>query len=195
MSALDTLALDQLFATARTYNAWQKKPVPPELLRQLADLVKMAPTSANSSPARFVFVESPDAKDRLVPLVSEGNREKVRAAPVTAIVGYDLEFYEKLPFLMPHIDARSWFVGKPTHIETTAFRNSSLQGAYMIMAARALGLDTGAMSGFDNAAVDAAFFPGGTIKSNFLCNLGYGDPSGTYPRAPRFSFDEFCSIV
>ncbi|MBV1707240.1 MAG: malonic semialdehyde reductase [Hyphomicrobiales bacterium] len=188
-------ALDQLFLTARTHNAWQDKDVPDALLRELADLLKMGPTSANSSPARFVFVKSKEGKARLMPHLSEGNRAKTLAAPVCAIIGYDTEFYEKLPQLFPHADARSWFVGKPAHIETTAFRNSSLQGAYLILAARALGLDTGGMSGFDNAGVDREFFPDGKIKSNFLCNLGYGDPKGLFGRSPRFAFDEFCKIV
>ncbi len=188
-------ALDQLFLTARTHNAWQDKDVPDALLHELADLLKMGPTSANASPARFVFVKSKEAKARLMPHLSEGNRAKTMAAPVCTIIGYDTEFYEKLPQLFPHADARSWFVGKPAHIETTAFRNSSLQGAYLILAARALGLDTGGMSGFDNAGVDKEFFPEGKIKANFLCNLGYGDPKGLFGRSPRFAFDEFCKIV
>ncbi len=188
-------ALDQLFLTARTHNAWQDKDVPDALLHELADLLKMGPTSANASPARFVFVKSKEAKARLMPHLSEGNRAKTLAAPVCTIIGYDTEFYEKLPQLFPHADARSWFVGKPAHIETTAFRNSSLQGAYLILAARALGLDTGGMSGFDNAGVDKEFFPEGKIKANFLCNLGYGDPKGLFGRSPRFAFDEFCKIV
>lgn len=188
-------ALDQLFLTARTHNAWQDKDVPDALLHELADLLKMGPTSANCSPARIVFVKSKDAKARLKPHLSEGNQAKTLAAPVCAIIGYDIEFYEKLPKLFPHADARSWFVGKPAFIESAAFRNSSLQGAYLILAARALGLDTGAMSGFDNAGVDKEFFPDGKIKSNFLCNLGYGDPKGLFGRSPRFAFDEFCKIV
>ena len=188
-------ALDQIFLEARTHNRWQKKPVPQALLRQLADVMKMGPTSANCSPARILFLESRSAKERLSPFMSEGNRAKTAAAPVTAIIGYDTEFYEKLPKLFPHADARSWFVGKPAHIEETAFRNSSLQGAYFIIAARALGLDAGPMSGFDAAGVNKEFFPDGKVKANFICNLGYGDPEGVMPRSPRFAFEEFCTIL
>jgi 3-hydroxypropanoate dehydrogenase len=188
-------ALDQIFLEARTHNRWQKKPVPQALLRQLADVMKMGPTSANCSPARILFLESRSAKERLSPFMSEGNRAKTAAAPVTAIIGYDTEFYEKLPKLFPHADARSWFVGKPAHIEETAFRNSSLQGAYFIIAARALGLDAGPMSGFDAAGVNKEFFPDGKVKANFICNLAYGDPEGVMPRSPRFAFEEFCTIL
>jgi len=187
-------AIAQTFLEARTHNKWQSKPVPRSLLRQLVDVMKMGPTSANCSPARIVFVESRSAKERLSPFMSEGNRAKTAAAPVTAIIGYDLEFYEKLPRLFPHADARSWFAGKP-HSEETAFRNSSLQGAYFIIAARALGLDTGPMSGFDAAGVNKEFFPDGKIKVNFICNLGYGDPDGLMARSPRFAFEEFCTIL
>ena len=155
----------------------------------------MAPTSANCSPARLVFVQSPEAKARLKPCLSEGNRDKTMAAPVTVIVAMDMQFYEQLPRLFPHTDARSWFAGNDAVIQATAARNSSLQGAYLIMAARALGLDCGPMSGFDNAAVDAAFFPQGDIKSNFLINLGYGDASKLFPRAPRLGFDDVCQIL
>ena len=192
---LDDAALDLLFREARTHNRWQSRPLSETLLRAVWELAKMPPTSANCSPARIVFVTSKEAKERLKPALSEGNREKTMQAPATAIIGYDLEFYEKLPFLFPHEDARAWFAGKPQLIETTAFRNGTLQGAYLIMAARALGLDCGPMSGFDNALVDTAFFPGGTVKSNFLCNLGYGDPAGVMPRNPRFSFEEACRIL
>ncbi|KWZ39375.1 nitroreductase family protein [Burkholderia savannae] len=192
---LSDSALDQIFRTARTHNAWQPRPVDDALLRQLIDLVKYGPTSANSSPARFVFVKSPQAKAKLEPALSEGNRAKTMAAPVTVIVGMDLAFYDHLPKLFPHADARSWFAGNDALIEATAFRNSSLQGAYLIVAARALGLDAGPMSGFDQAAVDAAFFAGTSIKSNFLVNLGYGDPAGLFPRSPRFSFDEIARIA
>ncbi len=192
---LDDSTLDALFRAARTHNRWQAKPVSDTLLQAVWELAKMPPTSANCSPARILFVKSPEAKERLKPALSDGNRDKTMQAPVTAIIGYDLEFYEKLPFLFPHADARSWFAGKPDHILTTAFRNGSLQGAYLIMAARALGLDCGPMSGFDNAMVDAAFFPDGKIKSNFLCNLGYGDPAGVMTRSPRFAFDEACRIL
>ena len=188
-------ALDQILLEARTHNRWQKKPVPQALLRQLADVMKMGPTSANCSPARILFLKSRSAKERLSPFMSEGNRAKTAAAPVTAIIGYDTEFYEKLPKLFPHADARSWFVGKPAHIEETAFRNSSLQGAYFIIAARALGLDAGPMSGFDAAGVNKEFFPDGKLKANFICNLGYGDPEGVMPRSPRFAFEEFCTIL
>lgn len=192
---LDDAALDLLFREARTHNRWQPRPVSETLLRAVWELAKMPPTSANCSPARILFVTSREAKERLKPALSTGNRDKTMQAPVTAIIGYDLEFYEKLPVLFPHEDARSWFVGKPKLIETTAFRNGTLQGAYFILAARALGLDCGPMSGFDNALVDAAFFPGGTVKSNFLCNLGYGDPAGVRPRNPRLAFEEACRIL
>jgi 3-hydroxypropanoate dehydrogenase len=187
-------ALDQIFLEARTHNKWQAKPVPEALLRQLADIMKMGPTSANCSPARILFIQSKAAKERLSPFMSEGNRAKTFAAPVTAIIGYDLEFYEHLPKLFPHADAVSWFKGQP-HAEPTAFRNSSLQGAYFIIAARALGLDTGPMSGFDAAGVDKEFFPDGKVKANFICNLGYGDPEGVMGRLPRFAFEEFCTIL
>lgn len=192
---LDAAGLDLIFREARTHNVWQEREVPPELLRALFDLAKMGPTSANCSPMRVRFVVSPEAKERLRPALSEGNAEKTMKAPAVAIIGHDLEFYEKLPKLFPHTDARPWFAGKPAHIETTAFRNGSLQGAYFMIAARALGLDCGPMSGFDNAKVDELFFPEGTIKSNFLCNLGYGDASALFPRSPRFDFDEACEIL
>ncbi|WP_045834603.1 malonic semialdehyde reductase [Hyphomicrobium sp. 99] len=192
---LDSAAIDQLFDKARTNNKWQPREVPDALLRQLVDHMKWAPTSANCSPARFVFVKSPEAKARLKPHLSAGNVDKTMAAPVTAIIGYDLNFYEALPKLYPPADAKSWFTGKKQHADTTAFRNGSLQGGYFILAARALGLDCGPMSGFQNAGVDAEFFTGTEIKSNFLCNLGYGDPAGVYPRSPRFSFDEIATII
>ncbi len=194
-TTLDDKAIDQLFRTARTQNGWQDKSVSDEVLRRLYDLVKMGPTSANGSPARFVFVKSPEAKARLKACLAPTNVEKTMAAPVTVIVGYDMQFYEKLPHLFPHADARSWFVGNPELIQSTAFRNSSLQGAYLILAARALGLDCGPMSGFDSAKVDAAFFPGGKLKSNFLINLGYGDLSKVHPRNPRLAFEETCQIL
>jgi 3-hydroxypropanoate dehydrogenase len=192
---LDTAALDQLFDEAHTNNKWQPRDVPDALLRQIIDHLRWAPTSANCSPARFIFVKSPEAKARLKPHLSPGNVEKTMAAPATAIIGYDLTFYEYLPRLYPPADAKSWFAGKKDHADTTAFRNGSLQGGYFILAARALGLDCGPMSGFSNAGVDAEFFAGTEIRSNFLCNLGYGDPEGVYPRSPRFSFDEIASIV
>jgi 3-hydroxypropanoate dehydrogenase len=196
---LDDAALDALFRAARTHNGWQDKPVSDALLQALWELAKMPPTSANCSPMRVLFLKAKEAKARLLPMLLEGNRAKTMQAPVTAIIGYDLEFYERLPHLFPHTDARAWFVGKPELIATTAFRNGTLQGAYLIMAARALGLDCGPMSGFDNEAVDAAFFPpgifGGKVKSNFLCNLGYGDPAAIMPRHPRLAFDEACKII
>lgn len=191
---LSDAALDQLFREARSHNKWLDKPVSEEQIRQIYDLLKWGPTSANSCPARFVFVRSPEAKERLRPCLDEGNVDKAMSAPVVAIIGMDMEFYEKLPKLFPHTDARSWFVGKPDKIRETAFRNSSLQGAYFIMAARSLGLDCGPMSGFDNARLDAEFFPDGKVKSNFICAIGYGDPSGLYPRGPRLDFAEACRI-
>ncbi|MGD9785356.1 MAG: malonic semialdehyde reductase [Hyphomicrobiaceae bacterium] len=192
---LDTSALETLFLTARTHNAWQDRDVSDDMLRQLVDILKMGPTSANCSPARIVFVKSKDAKLRLKPHLSGNNADKTMFAPVCAIIGQDMEFYEQLPKLFPHADARSWFAGDPAKIEETAFRNSTLQGAYLILAARALGLDCGPMSGFDPKGVDNAFFKGTKVRSNFLCNLGYGDPSALFPRSPRFAFDEMASIV
>lgn len=189
-------ALDQLFRTARTYNAFLPKEVTDEQLHALYELAKFGPTSANSSPMRLVFVKSAQAKEKLKPFLSDGNRAKTMVAPVTAIVANDHAFYEKLPQLFPHADARSWFVGDQPKIDTTAFRNATLQGAYVIIAARALGLDCGPMSGFDNAGVDEAFFAGTTIKSNFLINIGYGDASrDLFPRSPRLAFDEACRIA
>jgi 3-hydroxypropanoate dehydrogenase len=193
-SRLDASALAALFTDARTHNAWQVKEVPDSTLRELVELMRWAPTSANMSPARIVFVKSPEAKAKLKPLLMEGNVEKTMAAPATAIIGHDLKFYDHLPKLFPHADARSWFAGNEEFIKVSAFRNGSLQAGYLILAARALGLDCGPMSGFDNAGVDAAFFPGTDIKSNILVNLGYGDSSGLYPRSPRFSFDEIARI-
>src|SRR5512141_446848 len=192
---LSDTALDQLFRNARTFNAWLPKEVSDAQLHQLYELVKFGPTSANSSPLRLVFVKSPEAKAKLAPLMSDGNRAKTMAAPVTAIVASDHAFHDKLPQLFPHADAKSWFAGNQPLIDTTAFRNATLQGAYVILAARALGLDCGPMSGFDNAGVDAAFFAGTAIKSNFLCNIGHGDSAKLRPRGPRLSFDEACQIV
>ncbi|OAJ52346.1 malonic semialdehyde reductase [Paraburkholderia ginsengiterrae] len=192
---LSDQALDQLFREARTHNGWQEKPVDDAVLAQLMKLVLLGPTSANSSPGRFVFVKTPEGKEKLRPALAPGNLEKTMAAPVTAIVGMDMAFYEHLPKLFPHADARSWFAGNDKLIADTAFRNSTLQGGYLILAARALGLDTGAMSGFDAAKVDEAFFAGTTVKSNFLINLGYGDPAKLLPRSPRFTFDEAARIV
>jgi 3-hydroxypropanoate dehydrogenase len=188
-------ALEQLFGNARSHNAWQDRTISDSTLHQLYDLLKMAPTSANCSPARFVFVQSDAAKAKLKPCLMEGNVEKTMTAPVCVIVGMDMQFYDQLPTLFPHADARSWFAGNDAAIQATAFRNSSLQGAYLIMAARALGLDCGPMSGFDAAAVEAAFFPQGNVKANFLINLGYGDATKVYPRSPRLGFDEACQIV
>ena len=192
---LDDRSLDVIFREARTHNVWLDKPVSDALLHQVYDLMKWAPTSANSSPARIVFVRSAAAKQRLLPAVSPGNLDKTRAAPVTAIIAYDTEFYEKLSVLFPHEDARSWFAGNQPLIDTTAFRNGTLQGAYLILAARALGLDAGPMSGFDNAKVDKEFFPGGKVKSNFLVNLGYGDHAELFPRNPRLPFAEAAQIL
>lgn len=189
-------ALDQIFLQARTHNAWLDKPVSEEKLRRLVEVVTMGPTSANTLPARFIFVQSHEAKQRLAPHLSEGNREKTMKAPVCAIIGYDLKFYENMSKTFPHNPgARSWFEGKEEKIKENAFRNGSLQGAYLIIAARALGLDTGPMSGFDNAGVDAEFFPDGQVKSNFLCSLGYGDHSAVMPRSPRLSFEEMAKII
>jgi 3-hydroxypropanoate dehydrogenase len=186
--------LDQLFRNARTHNSLTDE-VPDVLLHELVDLLKFGPTSANCSPARFLFVKSREAKEKLKPHLTEGNRDKTMKAPVCTIIGYDLDFYEYLPKLFPHTDAKSWFEGKPKKIEETAFRNGTLQGAYLIMAARALGLDTGPMSGFDNAGVDRDFFAGTNVKSNFLCNVGYGDGEKLFPRSPRFDFDEMAKII
>jgi 3-hydroxypropanoate dehydrogenase len=191
----DTAELDQLFDKARTNNKWLPRDVPDSLLKSIVDHMKWAPTSANCSPARFVFVKSPEAKARLKPHLNAGNVEKTMAAPATAIIAFDRKFYDHLPKLYPPADARSWFAGKTEHADTTAFRNGSMQGGYFILAARALGLDCGPMSGFNNAGVDSEFFAGTEIKSNFLCNLGYGDPAGIYPRSPRFAFDEMAKII
>ena len=188
--------LDLIFRNARTHSAWQDRPVEDALLRQVYDLAKMGPTSANMCPMRIVFVKSREAKERLKPALDPGNVNKTMAAPVTAIIGMDVHFYEQLPKLFPHTDTKSWFKDLPEDVlEYTALRNSSLQGAYFMLAARALGLDCGPMSGFDNAKVDAAFFAGTTVKSNFLCNLGYGDASTLHPRSPRLSFEEACKVM
>lgn len=195
MATLDEADKKVIFTEARTHSAWLDKPVDDALLKQIHELCKFGPTSANCCPMRVVFVKSKEAKEKLNPLMAEGNREKTMKAPVTAIIGMDMEFYEKLPKLFPHTDARSWFVGNDKLIESTAFRNSSLQGAYFMLAARSLGLDCGPMSGFDNAKVDEAFFGGTKVKSNFVCNLGYGDASKLHPRGPRLSFEEACKIV
>jgi 3-hydroxypropanoate dehydrogenase len=192
---LDATALDQLFRSARTYNGYLDKSVEAAQLEAIWELMKYGPTSANCLPARIIWCVSDEAKARLAPLTMAGNDSKILSAPATAIIGMDLEFYEQLPELFPHTDARSWFAGKDAHAETTAFRNSSLQGGYFILAARALGLDTGPMSGFDNAAVDAEFFAGTKVKSNFLCTVGYGDPSTIFDRSPRPGFDRFNKMI
>ena len=187
-------ALDQLFRTARTHNAFSGE-VDDETLHRLYDLARLGPTEANSCPARFVFVKSRAAKDKLGPALSEGNYKKTLSAPVTVIVGYDMKFYDKLPVLFPHVDAKAWFEGSPEErLYRVALRGSSMQVAYLILAARSLGLDTGPMTGFDNDKVDAAFFAGTSIKSNVLVNLGKGDPSAIFPRSPRLPFDEAARI-
>jgi 3-hydroxypropanoate dehydrogenase len=192
---LDARSLDTLFREARTHNAWQDKPVPESLLREVFELAKMGPTSANSSPMRVVFVTSPEGKARLKPALSAGNLDKTMAAPATAIIAQDTEFHEHMPKLFPHVDARAWFVGNDALVQATMFRNASLQGAYLMLAARALGLDCGPMSGFDAGKVNAEFFPDGRFQTNFLCNLGYGDPAKLLPRSPRFSFEDVCSFA
>ncbi|WP_336280141.1 malonic semialdehyde reductase [Cronobacter dublinensis] len=193
--ALSASALATLFTDARTHSAWLDAPVSDEQLRDIYDMVRLGPTSANCSPGRLLFVRTPDAKARLLPALSSGNVEKTLRAPVTAIVAWDHEFYEALPQLFPYADARAWFTSSPAVAEETAFRNSSLQAGYLIMACRALGLDTGPMSGFDREAVDAEFFSGTTWKSNLLINIGYGDAATLHPRLPRLSFDDACAIV
>jgi 3-hydroxypropanoate dehydrogenase len=187
--------LNQIFREARTHWVWRAEPVRLELLKEVYELARMGPTSANSSPARFVFITTPEAKERLRPALSPGNLEKTMTAPATVIVAWDTEFYEKLPQLFPARDMRSVFAGKPELIQETAFRNGTLQGAYLILAARALGLDCGPMSGFDQQKVNAEFFPDGKWKANFLCNLGYGDPAKLFPRNPRLSFEEACRVL
>lgn len=193
---LNETALNTLFLEARTQNGWRDQPVTDEQLRQIYDLMKWGPTSANCTPARIVFVKSPQAKEKLLACMNPGNIEKTKAAPVTAIIGMDMAFYEKLPRLFPHNpDARSWFAGNQQAIESTAMRNSSLQGGYFILAARALGLDCAPMSGFNAEKINEAFFAGTSIKANFVCSLGYGDPAKVHARGPRLAFDEACSIA
>ncbi|MEX0758622.1 MAG: malonic semialdehyde reductase [Tistlia sp.] len=196
-SALDSRSLDLLFGKARTHTAWLERAVEPALLRRLHDLWKMPPTSANCSPQRVLFLVSTEAKQRLRPHLLAGNVAQTMSAPVTAILAYDLAYHEHLPRLFPRADARAWFAGddKQALRQATAFRNGSLQGAYLMLAARALGLDCGPMSGFDNAGVDEAFLAGTGWRSNFLCNLGHGDPKALHPRSPRFDFDEVCRIL
>lgn len=192
---IDQKSLDVLFNAARSHSHWLDTPVDDALLAQAFDLAKMGPTAANCQPLRVVFVKSKEAKEKLKPCLAEGNVEKTMSAPVTAIFGMDMAFYEQLPKFFPHTDAKSWYVGNQPLIEATAFRNGSLQAAYFMLAARAVGLDCGPMSGFDNAKVDAAFFAGTQVKSNFICALGYGDASKLYPRSPRPEFSEFCKIA
>ena len=192
---LDDSACDLLFREARSHNGWLDKPVADETLRAAFALTKMGPTSANCSPMRIIFIRTPDEKKKLEPCVSGGNFEKTMSAPVTAVIANDFEFYEHFDFLFPHDDARSWFTGNQTLIDTKAMRNGSLQGAYFMLACRAVGLDCGPMSGFENEMVDAIFFAGTKIRSNFLCNLGYGDPSALFPRSPRFAFEEVCTLL
>ncbi|MFO1325858.1 MAG: malonic semialdehyde reductase [Rubrivivax sp.] len=189
------LTTEQLFTQARTQNGYLDRPVSDDTLRQLYELLKWGPTAANSTPARLAFVRSAEAKAKLLACMSPGNVSKVTQAPVTVIVGMDLEFHHRLPTLFPHVDARAWFEGKPELIHASAFRNSSLQGGYLIMAARALGLDCGPMSGFDAAKVDAAFWSGTAVKTNFVCALGHGDPSKVLARHPRLTFDEACRLL
>ena len=193
---IDAQALDLLFRTARTANGFRDEPVTDDQLRQVFDLMKMGPTAANGQPGRFVFLRSPEAKARLRPALSAGNLEKTMAAPVVVIVAHDLDFHEHLPKVFPHNPgAKSWFDGERATREVGAFRNGTLQGAYFLLAARACGLDCGPMSGFDNAKLDAEFFPDGRFKSNFLINLGHGDPSTVFARSPRLAFEEACSIL
>jgi len=192
---LNDAALDQLFRTARTYYGYHDRPVTRAQMDAIWEIMKFGPTSANCLPARLVWCESAEAKQKLAAHASDSNKDKIVKAPVTVIIGMDMEFYEQLPELFPHADARSWFAGNATAIETTAMRNSSLQGAYFILAARALGLDTGPMSGFDNAGVDAAFFTGTSVRSNFISTVGYGDPASLFERLPRPGFDRFNSVI
>ncbi len=194
-TTLDEASIDVILGDARSHYAWQDRPVSDELLHQLYTITAAGPTSMNTCPARFIFVTSEAGKDRLAKSLKAKNIDKMRAAPVTAIIAHDLEFWRDLPFLFPHEDRRPHFEGKPEHSEETAFRNGTLQGGYFMIAARALGLDVGAMSGFDNAIVDEEFFSGTTLKSNFLCNLGYADESALFQKLPRFEFDQVCSFV
>eukprot|EP01037_Dinobryon_pediforme_P017234 gene17234-17424_t len=192
---IDHAAIEALFTNARTQNKWTDQPVSDADLHAIFDILKMGPTSANCSPARFVFVRTPEGKEKLKPALSAGNLEKTMTAPVTVIVAHDPKFYDQLPKLFPHADARAWFAGNEALANETAFRNGTLQGAYLMIAARAMGVDSGAMSGFDKSKVDVAFFAENGFKSNFLINLGHGDSTGLFPRSPRFSFDEVCTIV
>ncbi|MCX6625371.1 MAG: malonic semialdehyde reductase [Acidobacteria bacterium] len=192
---LSSESIDQLFGQARTFSAWLPEPVPAGIPREIFELARLGPTSLNGSPARFVFLTTGEAKARLLPALMAGNVEKTRTAPVTVIIAWDTEFYQKLPALWPQKDMRDVFAGKQALIEETAFRNSSLEGAYLILAARSLGLDCGPMSGFDTEKVNAEFFPDGKWKANFLCNLGYGDGTKLHPRNPRLDFEEACLVL
>jgi 3-hydroxypropanoate dehydrogenase len=192
---IDEAAIRQLFLDARTHNAFLDAPVPDALLQEAVDLAKLGPTAANSSPLRIVFVRSAEAKERLRPALAPGNLDKTIAAPVTAIIAADRAFYDQLPKLFPHADARAWFAGNDAFADETGFRNSSLQGAYFILALRAVGLDAGPMSGFDNAKLDAEFFPDGQFRSNFLINIGFGDHSKLFPRSPRLTFSEIATFA
>jgi 3-hydroxypropanoate dehydrogenase len=193
---LNQAALDLLFHEARTHSVWLNQPVTDANLREAYDLMKMGPTSMNCCPARILFLRTKESKERLRPFLMAANVDKTMAAPATAIIGYDLKFYDRLPQLFPHYPgAREIFANSPELAQVTAFRNGTLQGGYFILAARALGLDCGPMSGFDNAKVDAEFFAGESVKSNFLCNLGYGDPSKPFPRNPRLAFEEACGLL
>lgn len=194
MTMLNDESLDIIFRKARTHSAWQDREISESVLREVYDLAKMGATSANCCPMRVLFVISKEAKEKLKQVLDEGNIEKTMKAPVTAIIAQDMEFYEKFPKLFPHTDARSWFVGNDELIKTTAFRNSSLQGAYFMLAARAKGLDCGPMSGFNNKKLDEIFFADTSLRSNFLCNIGYGDSSKLHPRSPRLAFEEVCRI-
>ena len=195
MAAIDDSAQRALFIDARTHYKWLPDAVSDEVLGEMYRLLRMGPTSANSSPARFLFLRTPEAKERLRPALSPGNVDKTMTAPVVAVVAYDPQFFEQLPKLFPHADARAWFAGNEALASETALRNGTLQGAYLIMAARAVGLDAGPMSGFDRAKVDEAFFVASGWKSNFLVNLGHGDESGLFPRSPRLGFDEACVLL
>lgn len=192
---LEPNGYDLLFGQARTYSSFHPQAVPDDLLRQAWNLARMGPTSVNCQPARIVFVRSTEAKARLKPILAPGNVDKTMAAPVTAIIAHDMAFYERLPDLFPHADAKAWFVGNEPMIQGTAMRNGTLQGGYFLLALRAVGLDCGPMSGFDNAKLDAEFFAGTTVKSNFLINIGYGDATGLYPRGPRLDFADACTVV
>ena len=193
--SIDSASLAQIFTEARTHNGFLNKPVSDELLHKAIDLAKMGPTSANQSPMRVLFLRSREAKERLRPALAPGNLDKTMAAPVVAIAAYDEQFHEHLPFLMPHRDMRSYFTGNPAFAARSAFQNGTLQVAYLIIALRAVGLDTGPMTGFENAKVDSEFFPEGNVKSNVLINIGYGDHEKLFPRSPRFSFDQIAKII